>query len=142
MPGSDGTREAGMIRCVISDLGKVLIYFDNAIFYRRMAAVSPLDADRICSVVDKLDELTLSLVVRGMVVNLIDGHGDTGRGGQSDGRETQAQSQEESTTETPEHETRHIHREKTPTILGIGKGLPDLSGLERERRILSGPDTS
>jgi epoxide hydrolase-like predicted phosphatase len=50
-------READMIRCVISDLGKVLICFDNSLFYRRMAAVSRLDVDEIAKRVNVHSEI-------------------------------------------------------------------------------------
>jgi len=33
-----------MIRCVISDLGKVILFFDNHIFFRKMAEVCPYSA--------------------------------------------------------------------------------------------------
>lgn len=46
-----------MIRCLISDLGKVLIFFDNAIFYRQVAAVSPLDVDEIAKLVNVHSEI-------------------------------------------------------------------------------------
>jgi len=36
-----------MTRAVISDLGKVVLWFDNTVFYRKMAARSPLSAERI-----------------------------------------------------------------------------------------------
>lgn len=36
-----------MIRAVISDLGKVILWFDNDIFIRKLAASSPVPADRI-----------------------------------------------------------------------------------------------
>jgi putative hydrolase of the HAD superfamily len=47
-----------MIRCVISDLGKVLIFFDNSIFYRRMAAISRLDVEEIASRVNVHSEIS------------------------------------------------------------------------------------
>ena len=36
-----------MVKCVISDLGKVLLFFDNFIFFRKMAECSPLSAEDI-----------------------------------------------------------------------------------------------
>ncbi len=45
-------RNLTMIRSVISDLGKVLITFDNSIFYRRIAAYSPIPVDEIAGMVN------------------------------------------------------------------------------------------
>ncbi len=36
-----------MIRCVISDLGRVIIHFDNAIFFEKIANYSPLSKEEI-----------------------------------------------------------------------------------------------
>jgi epoxide hydrolase-like predicted phosphatase len=36
-----------MTRAVITDLGKVVLWFDNSIFYRKMTAWSPLSVDEI-----------------------------------------------------------------------------------------------
>ena len=36
-----------MVKCVISDLGKVLLFFDNFIFFRKIAECSPLSAEDI-----------------------------------------------------------------------------------------------
>ncbi len=36
-----------MIRCVISDLGRVIIHFDNSIFYKKIAGFSPYSSDQI-----------------------------------------------------------------------------------------------
>jgi HAD superfamily hydrolase (TIGR01509 family) len=36
-----------MIRCVISDLGKVILFFDNQIFFRKMAEYCPYSAQDI-----------------------------------------------------------------------------------------------
>jgi HAD superfamily hydrolase (TIGR01509 family) len=36
-----------MINCVISDLGKVILFFDNDIFFRKMAGFCPFSADEI-----------------------------------------------------------------------------------------------
>lgn len=36
-----------MIRCVISDLGKVIIFFDNNIFFEKIANFSPFSKDEI-----------------------------------------------------------------------------------------------
>jgi putative hydrolase of the HAD superfamily len=41
-----------MIRTVISDLGKVLITFDNSIFYRKISAYSPIPVDEIAGMVN------------------------------------------------------------------------------------------
>jgi putative hydrolase of the HAD superfamily len=38
-----------MIRCVISDLGKVLLFFDNNIFFRKMANYSPFSLKEIAA---------------------------------------------------------------------------------------------
>jgi putative hydrolase of the HAD superfamily len=46
-----------MIRSIISDLGKVLIDFDNSIFYRRMAERSPFDPEKIAEKVNVFSEL-------------------------------------------------------------------------------------
>jgi HAD superfamily hydrolase (TIGR01509 family) len=42
-----------MIRAVISDLGKVLLWFDNTIFYRRMKDYCPLSVTEIQEIVHK-----------------------------------------------------------------------------------------
>jgi epoxide hydrolase-like predicted phosphatase len=42
-----------MIRAVISDLGKVVLWFDNSVFYRKMTAWSLLSADEIRELVHK-----------------------------------------------------------------------------------------
>lgn len=42
-----------MIRAVISDLGKVVLWFDNSVFYRKMTAWSPLSVDEIRELVHK-----------------------------------------------------------------------------------------
>ena len=36
-----------MIRCVISDLGRVIIHFDNFIYYEKMADFSPFSTEKI-----------------------------------------------------------------------------------------------
>ena len=36
-----------MIRCVISDLGRVIIHFDNSIYYKKIADFSPYSSDQI-----------------------------------------------------------------------------------------------
>jgi len=36
-----------MIRCVISDLGRVILFFDNEIFFRKMAKYSPFSKEKI-----------------------------------------------------------------------------------------------
>ena len=36
-----------MIKCVISDLGKVILFFDNSLFFRKMAEFSPYSAQDI-----------------------------------------------------------------------------------------------
>lgn len=36
-----------MIRCVISDLGRVIIHFDNSIYYEKMADFSPFSTEKI-----------------------------------------------------------------------------------------------
>ena len=36
-----------MIKCVISDLGKVILFFDNFIFFRKMAEYCPYSAQNI-----------------------------------------------------------------------------------------------
>lgn len=36
-----------MIRCVLSDLGRVIIHFDNSIYYKKIADFSPYSSDRI-----------------------------------------------------------------------------------------------
>ncbi|NOR15056.1 MAG: HAD-IA family hydrolase [Candidatus Aminicenantes bacterium] len=41
-----------MIRSVISDLGKVLITFDNSIFYRKIAVYSPIPVEEIPEIVN------------------------------------------------------------------------------------------
>ena len=41
-----------MIRSVLSDLGKVLIFFDNSIFYRKIAAYSPVPVEEIAGMVN------------------------------------------------------------------------------------------
>ena len=46
-----------MIRSVISDLGKVLITFDNSIFYRRIAAYSPIPEEEIGAMVNVYSEV-------------------------------------------------------------------------------------
>ncbi len=46
-----------MIRCVISDLGKVLIFFDNSIFYRKLAAFTPFDVKEIAARVNVHSEI-------------------------------------------------------------------------------------
>jgi epoxide hydrolase-like predicted phosphatase len=38
-----------MIRCVISDLGKVILFFDNDIFFRKMAEYSPFSKEEIAA---------------------------------------------------------------------------------------------
>ncbi len=40
-----------MTRAVISDLGKVILWFDNSIFYRKMTAFCPLSVDEIREIV-------------------------------------------------------------------------------------------
>ncbi len=45
-----------MIRAVISDLGKVLLWFDNTIFYRRMTDHCPLSVTEIREIVHKSPE--------------------------------------------------------------------------------------
>jgi len=45
-----------VIRAVISDLGKVVLWFDNSIFYRKMTAWSPLSADDIRGIVHQTPE--------------------------------------------------------------------------------------
>jgi len=40
-----------MTRAVISDLGRVILWFDNTIFYRKMTAHCPLSADEIREIV-------------------------------------------------------------------------------------------
>ncbi len=45
-----------MIRAVISDLGKVLLWFDNTIFYRRMTEHCPLSVNEIRELVHKSPE--------------------------------------------------------------------------------------
>jgi HAD superfamily hydrolase (TIGR01509 family) len=45
-------RNVLMIRSVISDLGKVLIFFDNSIFYRKIAAYSPIPLEEIAGMVN------------------------------------------------------------------------------------------
>ena len=40
-------KEGPMIKSVISDLGKVIIFFDNKIFFRKIGRYSSLSADRI-----------------------------------------------------------------------------------------------
>lgn len=42
-----------MIRTVISDLGKVVLWFDNEIFYRKMTAWCPLSEEKIQEVVHR-----------------------------------------------------------------------------------------
>jgi putative hydrolase of the HAD superfamily len=42
-----------MIQAVISDLGKVVLLFDNAIFYRKMAEVCPLSVAEIRGIVHR-----------------------------------------------------------------------------------------
>lgn len=46
-----------MIRSVISDLGKVLITFDNSIFYRRLAAYSSIPEEDIAGKVNVYSEV-------------------------------------------------------------------------------------
>ncbi len=45
-----------MIRAVISDLGKVILWFDNSIFYRRMMDYCPLSETQIREIVHKSPE--------------------------------------------------------------------------------------
>ncbi len=40
-----------MISTIISDLGKVVLWFDNTIFYRKMTAFSPLTVDEMRAIV-------------------------------------------------------------------------------------------
>lgn len=40
-----------MIKCVISDLGNVIIFFDNHIFFRKIAKYSPFSAQEIAGMV-------------------------------------------------------------------------------------------
>ncbi|OGD18138.1 MAG: hypothetical protein A2W03_05410 [Candidatus Aminicenantes bacterium RBG_16_63_16] len=42
-----------MKRAVISDLGRVILWFDNKIFYRKMTAYCPLSVDEIRGIVHK-----------------------------------------------------------------------------------------
>ncbi|UCE39751.1 MAG: HAD family phosphatase [Candidatus Aminicenantes bacterium] len=49
-----------MIQCVISDLGKVILFFDNFIFFRKMADYCPFSADDIAERVHRHKELILS----------------------------------------------------------------------------------
>jgi putative hydrolase of the HAD superfamily len=42
-----------MTRAIISDLGKVVLWFDNAIFYRKMTNYCPLSAEEIREVVHR-----------------------------------------------------------------------------------------
>ena len=42
-----------MIRSVISDLGKVLISFDNSLFYNQIVEHTPFDPQEIISMVDR-----------------------------------------------------------------------------------------
>jgi HAD superfamily hydrolase (TIGR01509 family) len=42
-----------MMRAVISDLGKVILWFDNNIFYRKMTAYGPLSVEEIREIVHK-----------------------------------------------------------------------------------------
>jgi len=45
-----------MIRAVISDLGKVVLWFDNAIFYRKMTQYCPLSVQEIREIVHRSQE--------------------------------------------------------------------------------------
>jgi len=45
-----------MMRAVISDLGRVILWFDNKIFYRKMTAHCPLSADEIREIVHRSPE--------------------------------------------------------------------------------------
>jgi putative hydrolase of the HAD superfamily len=45
-----------MIRAVISDLGKVVLWFDNTIFYRRMTAYCPYSVEEIREIVHRSAE--------------------------------------------------------------------------------------
>lgn len=45
LPPKQGLRL--MIRCVISDLGKVILHFDNTVFYEKIAKCSPFSKDEI-----------------------------------------------------------------------------------------------
>jgi len=42
-----GRSFCSMIKCVVSDLGKVLLHFDNFIFFRKLAEYCPYSADAI-----------------------------------------------------------------------------------------------
>lgn len=42
-----------MVKCVISDLGKVILFFDNFIFFRHMAEHCPFSADDIAQLVQQ-----------------------------------------------------------------------------------------
>jgi HAD superfamily hydrolase (TIGR01509 family) len=49
-----------MIKCVISDLGKVILFFDNAIFFRKLAEYCPLSAGDIAQRVHKHKDIIQS----------------------------------------------------------------------------------
>ena len=50
-----------MIRSVLSDLGKVLIFFDNSIFYRKIAAYSPIPAEEIAGMVNVYSDISRAI---------------------------------------------------------------------------------
>lgn len=45
-----------MVKCVISDLGRVILFFDNHIFFRKIAEHSPFSAEEIAGMVHDYHE--------------------------------------------------------------------------------------
>jgi len=55
-----------MINCVISDLGKVILFFDNSIFFRKIAEHCPYSAQAIAECVHRYRELIRSFDIGGI----------------------------------------------------------------------------